>query len=58
MLVLEWGKLNNDVSENEKDDESDLKNSDALKKQYAAVLKQLQEANEQVLSPMLLCINI
>ncbi|KAK1385652.1 Protein ALWAYS EARLY 3 [Heracleum sosnowskyi] len=51
-LVLEWGKLNNDVSENEKCGESDLKNSDVFKKQYAAVLKQLQEANVQVSSAL------
>ncbi|KAL8100354.1 protein ALWAYS EARLY 3-like [Apium graveolens] len=51
-LVLEWGKLNNDVSENGKYGESDLKNSDVFKKQYAAVLKQLQEANDQVSSAL------
>lgn len=55
---MEWGKLNNDASENGKYGESDLKNSDVFKKQYAAVLKQLQEANDQVLIPMLLCVNV
>ncbi|KAK1385619.1 hypothetical protein POM88_023354 [Heracleum sosnowskyi] len=46
------GKLNNDVSENEKCGESDPKNSDVFKKQYAVVLKQLQEDNVKVSSAL------
>ena len=37
----------NDVLENEKDGDNSLKDSEAFKKQYAAVVLQLNEVNEQ-----------
>lgn len=40
--------MNDDVSGNQKDGDSSLKDSESFKKQYAAVLVQLNEANEQV----------
>lgn len=40
--------MNDDVSENQKDGGSPLKDSEIFKKQYAAVLIKLNETNEQV----------
>lgn len=40
--------MNDDVLENQKDGDDSLKESEPIKKQYAAVLVQLNEANEQV----------
>lgn len=40
--------MNEDVLENQKDGDGSLKESEQFKKQYAAVLVQLNEANEQV----------
>ncbi|KAK6117357.1 hypothetical protein DH2020_048875 [Rehmannia glutinosa] len=52
-IVLELKRMNDDVFENEKDgDRSPLKGSEPFKKQYAAVLVQLNEANEQVTSAL------
>lgn len=51
-VVLELRHMNDDVLENQKDGDSPLKDSEPFKKQYAAVLIQLNEANEQVLVPV------
>ncbi|GAV73140.1 Myb_DNA-binding domain-containing protein/DIRP domain-containing protein [Cephalotus follicularis] len=51
-VVSELRQMNNEVLENEKDGDSSLKNSESLKKQYAAVLLQLNEVNEQVSSAL------
>lgn len=40
--------MNDDVSRNQIDVKCSLKDSEPFKKQYAAVLVQLNEANEQV----------
>ncbi|KAK3038981.1 hypothetical protein RJ639_027466 [Escallonia herrerae] len=47
-VVFELRRMNDDVLENQKDDNSALKVSDPFRKQYAAVLTQLNQANEQV----------
>ncbi|GER55920.1 hypothetical protein STAS_33618 [Striga asiatica] len=47
-IVIELKRMNDDVLENQKDGGSPLKESESFKKQYAAVLIQLNEANEQV----------
>lgn len=47
-VVFELRRMNDDVLENQKDGESALKDSEPFKKQYAAVLVQLNEANVQV----------
>lgn len=52
MLVSELREMNNDVLENQKDGISSLKDSELFKKQYAAILVQLRDADEQV-SPCL-----
>ncbi|GAA0140848.1 DNA metabolism protein [Lithospermum erythrorhizon] len=49
-VVLELRRMNDDVSENQKDGNTSLQDSEPFKKQYAAVLVQLHEANEQVSS--------
>ncbi|KAL0393230.1 UNVERIFIED_CONTAM: protein ALWAYS EARLY 3 [Sesamum radiatum] len=51
-IVLELRQMNNDVLETQKDGGSSLKDSEPFKKQYAAVLIQLNEANEQVSSAL------
>ncbi|GFP81940.1 protein always early 3 [Phtheirospermum japonicum] len=51
-LVHELKRMNDDVLENQKDGDSPLKESESFKKQYAAVLIQLNEANEQVTSAL------
>ncbi|GER33135.1 hypothetical protein STAS_09245 [Striga asiatica] len=51
-VVLELRRLNDDVFENQKDGDSYLKGSEPFRKQYAAVLIQLNEANEQVSSAL------
>ncbi|KAI3459287.1 hypothetical protein Pfo_015950 [Paulownia fortunei] len=51
-VVLELRRLNDDVLENQKDGDSSLKDYEPFKKQYAAVLIQLNEANEQVSSAL------
>ncbi|KAL0376476.1 UNVERIFIED_CONTAM: protein ALWAYS EARLY 3 [Sesamum calycinum] len=50
-IVLELRRMNDDVLENQ-DGNSFLKESEPFKKQYAAVLIQLNEANEQVSSAL------
>ena len=40
--------MNDDVSRDQIDSHSSLRDSEPFKKQYAAVLVQLNEANEQV----------
>ncbi|XP_073277623.1 protein ALWAYS EARLY 3-like [Primulina huaijiensis] len=49
--VLELRNMNDDVLKHQKDDVS-LKDSESFQKQYAAVLVQLNEANEQVSSAL------
>uniref|UniRef100_A0A5B6Z075 SANT domain-containing protein n=1 Tax=Davidia involucrata TaxID=16924 RepID=A0A5B6Z075_DAVIN len=51
-VVSELRRMNDDVLENQKDGDSALKDSEPFKKQYAAVLLQLNEANEQVSSAL------
>ena len=48
-VVYELRRMNDDVLENQRTDNGDiaLQDSDAFKKQYAAVLVQLNEANSQ-----------
>ncbi|XP_022851476.1 protein ALWAYS EARLY 3-like isoform X2 [Olea europaea var. sylvestris] len=46
-VVLELRRMNDDVLENQKDGDDSLKESEPIKKQYATVLVQLNEANEQ-----------
>ncbi|GJS18673.1 protein ALWAYS EARLY 3 isoform X2 [Tanacetum coccineum] len=46
-LVFELRRMNDDVLENQRNGEIALKDSDAFKKQYAAVVVQLDEANVQ-----------
>lgn len=46
-MVFELRRMNDDVLENQTDGEFALQESDAFKKQYAAVLVQLNEANAQ-----------
>lgn len=55
MLVSELREMNNDVSQNQKDGVSNLKDSEPFKKQYAAVLVQLRDADERVCSSMHYC---
>ncbi|KAK1436006.1 hypothetical protein QVD17_01781 [Tagetes erecta] len=52
-VVIELGRMNDDVLENQTVGDLALKDSDAFKKQYAAVLVQLNEANAQVSSALL-----
>ncbi|XP_042037085.1 protein ALWAYS EARLY 3-like isoform X2 [Salvia splendens] len=51
-IVCELRLMNDDVLESQKDGDSPLKESEPFKKQYAAVLIQLNEANEQVSSAL------
>ncbi|PIN18023.1 Retinoblastoma pathway protein LIN-9/chromatin-associated protein Aly [Handroanthus impetiginosus] len=51
-IVLELRRMNDDVLENQNDCSIPLKDSESFKKQYAAVLIQLNEANEQVSSAL------
>lgn len=48
LVLRELNYMNNEVVESEKDGHSALKDSESFKKQYAAVLFQLSEINEQV----------
>ncbi|KAF8094096.1 hypothetical protein N665_0370s0031 [Sinapis alba] len=48
LVLRELNNMNNEVVESEKDGHSALKDSESFKKQYAAVLFQLSEINEQV----------
>ncbi|KAI3821957.1 hypothetical protein L1987_09535 [Smallanthus sonchifolius] len=52
-VVFELRRMNDDVLENQTVGDFALKDSDAFKKQYAAVLVQLNEANAQVSSALL-----
>ncbi|GKU85492.1 hypothetical protein SLEP1_g162 [Rubroshorea leprosula] len=47
-VVSELRHMNDEVLENQKGGDNSLKDSDSFKKQYAAVLLQLNEINEQV----------
>lgn len=47
-IVLELRRMNDDVLQNQKDGDSPLKDSGPFKKDYAAVLIQLSEVNDQV----------
>ncbi|EYU45567.1 hypothetical protein MIMGU_mgv1a0007092mg, partial [Erythranthe guttata] len=51
-VIRELRHMNDDVLENQKDDHSSLKDSEPFEKQYAAVLVQLKETNEQVSSAL------
>ncbi|CAL5393210.1 unnamed protein product [Camellia sinensis] len=51
-VVSELRHMNDDVLENQRDGDNDLKDSEPFKKQYAAVLVQLNEVNEQVSSAL------
>ncbi|XP_057806018.1 protein ALWAYS EARLY 3-like isoform X2 [Salvia miltiorrhiza] len=51
-VVQELRRMNDDVSRYQIDGDSPLKDSEPFKKQYAAVLVQLNEANEQVSSAL------
>ncbi|XP_060197837.1 protein ALWAYS EARLY 3-like [Lycium barbarum] len=51
-VVSELRRMNDDVLENQKSDDCSLKDSEPFKKQYAAVLIQLNEVNEQVSSAL------
>ena len=46
-MVFELRRMNDDVLENQSNGEIALKDSDAFKKQYAAVVVQLNEVNVQ-----------
>lgn len=46
-MVSELKRMNDAVFENQKDGDNFLKDSECFKKQYAAVLLQLNEVNEQ-----------
>ncbi|KAJ4967952.1 hypothetical protein NE237_014653 [Protea cynaroides] len=52
-LLLELRHMNDEVQENQKDGENFVKDLEPFKKQYATVLVQLQEANDQVSSALL-----
>lgn len=52
-LVLELKYMNDEVLDNQKDGDNALKDSEFFKKQYATVLIQLKEANDQVSSALL-----
>lgn len=47
-MVSELRRMNDEVLENEKSNDSSLRVSEPFKKQYAAVLIQLNEVNQQV----------
>lgn len=47
-MVSELRRMNDDVLEHEKNNDYSLKDSEPFKKQYAAVLMQLNEVNDQV----------
>ncbi|XP_038991663.1 protein ALWAYS EARLY 3-like isoform X2 [Hibiscus syriacus] len=51
-VVSELGRMNDEVFENQKVGDNYIKDSDSFKKQYAAVLLQLNEVNEQVSSAL------
>ncbi|KAL6971312.1 hypothetical protein U1Q18_030990 [Sarracenia purpurea var. burkii] len=51
-VVSELRHMNDDVLENQKDGDNTLKDTEPFKKQYAAVLVQLNEVNEQVSSAL------
>ncbi|XWS14047.1 hypothetical protein CRYUN_Cryun36dG0090200 [Craigia yunnanensis] len=51
-LVSELRHMNDEVLENQKGGDNYIKDSDSFKKQYAAVLLQLNEVNEQVSSAL------
>lgn len=45
--MFELRRMNDEVCKDQKDGDSSLKNSEPFKNQYAAVLLQLNEVNEQ-----------
>lgn len=51
-VVSELRRMNDEVLESQKDGDNSLKDSESFKKQYAAVLLQLHEVNEQVASSL------
>ncbi|KAK6254539.1 hypothetical protein SCA6_015844 [Theobroma cacao] len=51
-VVSELRRMNDEVLENQKGGDNSIKDSDSFKKQYAAVLLQLNEVNEQVSSAL------
>ncbi|MCL7047351.1 hypothetical protein MKW94_017428 [Papaver nudicaule] len=52
-LVSELSRMNDEVQENQMNGDNSLKDYDPFKKQYATVLIQLKEANEQVSSALI-----
>ncbi|KAL5701129.1 hypothetical protein ACHQM5_026501 [Ranunculus cassubicifolius] len=52
-LVLELRHMNDEVDEKQKEGDNALRDSEPFKKQYATVLIQLKEANDQVSSALL-----
>lgn len=46
--MFELKHMNDEVLDNQKNGDNSLKDSELFKKQYAAVLLQLSEVNEQV----------
>ncbi|XP_017218646.1 protein ALWAYS EARLY 3 isoform X3 [Daucus carota subsp. sativus] len=56
VLVSELREMNNDVLGNQKDGVSTLKDSEPFKKQYAAVLVQLRDADERQVTSALDCL--
>lgn len=53
-VVFELKRMNDDVLENQTEGDFALQHSDAFKKQYAAILVQLNEANAQASVALLL----
>ncbi|XP_055813381.1 protein ALWAYS EARLY 3-like isoform X2 [Solanum dulcamara] len=51
-VISELRRMNDDVLENQKSNDCSLKDSEPFKKQYAAVLIQLNEVNQQVSSAL------
>ncbi|KAI3848226.1 hypothetical protein MKX03_003504 [Papaver bracteatum] len=52
-LVSELSRMNDEVQENQTNGDNSLKDHDPFKKQYATVLIQLKEANDQVSSALI-----
>ncbi|KAM3337589.1 protein ALWAYS EARLY 3 isoform X1 [Capsicum galapagoense] len=52
-VVSELRRMNDDVLEHEKNNDYSLKDSEPFKKQYAAVLMQLNEVNDQVAAALI-----
>lgn len=53
-MVSELRRMNDEVFENQRDEDNSIRDSEPFKKEYAAVLLQLSQVNDQVLSHLLL----